>query len=95
MRPFVYHRPGDPKALEAILVGPPQNVPPTSASAQFLAGGTTILDLMKLNVAQPEILILNSKISMGSRRAPPGYGSGRSREWGMWLVIRSSRANIP
>ena len=57
MRPFAYHRPADLKALEAIPVGPPQDVPPTSARAQFIAGGTTILDLMKLDVAQPEILI--------------------------------------
>ena len=57
MRPFAYHRPADSKALKAIPVGPLQDVPPTSARAQFIAGGTTILDLMKLEVAQPEILI--------------------------------------
>ena len=57
MRPFAYHRPANSKALEAIPVGPLQDVPPTSARAQFIAGGTTILDLMKLDVAQPEILI--------------------------------------
>ena len=57
MGPFVYHRPSNPKALEAILVGLPEDVTPTSARAQFIAGGTTILDLMKLNVAQPEMLI--------------------------------------
>ncbi len=57
MRPFAYHRPADSKALKAIPVGPLQDVPPTSARAQFIVGGTTILDLMKLEVAQPEILI--------------------------------------
>jgi hypothetical protein len=40
MRPFVYHRPADSKDLEAILAGPPQDVPSTSARAQFIAGGT-------------------------------------------------------
>jgi xanthine dehydrogenase YagS FAD-binding subunit len=32
-------------------------VPPTLAPVQFLAGGTTILDLMKLDVMQPEVLV--------------------------------------
>ena len=57
MRPFAYHRPAGPKALDTILAGLPQDVTPTSARAQFIAGGTTILDLMKLDVARPEILI--------------------------------------
>jgi xanthine dehydrogenase YagS FAD-binding subunit len=57
MHPFVYHRPRNSAALEAILVEARQDVPPTSSRAQLIAGGTTILDLMKLNVAQPEILI--------------------------------------
>jgi xanthine dehydrogenase YagS FAD-binding subunit len=57
MRPFAYHRPTDPAALEAILASLQSEGPPTSARAQFIAGGTTILDLMKLNVARPEVLV--------------------------------------
>jgi xanthine dehydrogenase YagS FAD-binding subunit len=57
MRPFAYHRPTDPAALEAILANLQSEGPPTSARAQFIAGGTTILDLMKLNVARPEVLV--------------------------------------
>ena len=57
MRPFAYCRPTDPGALEAILASLQWEGPPTSSHAQFIAGGTTILDLMKLNVAHPEVLI--------------------------------------
>jgi xanthine dehydrogenase YagS FAD-binding subunit len=56
MRPFSYQRPGDlPAAVAA--TGDGQSVPPTMAAAQYLAGGTTILDLMKLDVMQPERLV--------------------------------------
>ncbi|MBV8797137.1 MAG: xanthine dehydrogenase family protein subunit M [Hyphomicrobiales bacterium] len=57
MRPFAYYRPTNSDALEAILAESPRNAPPTAAKAQFIAGGTTILDLMKLDVVRPEILI--------------------------------------
>ena len=57
MRQFAYHRPPDSGALEAILASLRPEGPPTSSSAQFIAGGTTILDLMKLDVARPEALV--------------------------------------
>jgi xanthine dehydrogenase YagS FAD-binding subunit len=37
-------------------VNPPAG-PPTSAEAQFIAGGTTIVDLMKLDVMRPRALV--------------------------------------
>jgi FAD binding domain in molybdopterin dehydrogenase len=78
MRPFAYHRPADSKALEAIPVGPPQDVPPTSARAQFIAGGTTILDLTKLDVAQPEILIdINPVRRFERNRGAPSRSTAR------------------
>src|ERR1700692_622978 len=59
MRPFRFERAND--AAEAVAAAPPAtptpNVPPTEAAAQFLAGGTTIVDLMKLDVMRPERLI--------------------------------------
>jgi xanthine dehydrogenase YagS FAD-binding subunit len=56
MRPFLYQRPGD--LAEAVAAAAYRgSVPPTMAPAQFLAGGTTILDLMKLDVMQPGNLI--------------------------------------
>jgi xanthine dehydrogenase YagS FAD-binding subunit len=57
MRPFVYHRAGNlADAIDATAPGP-SGVPPTLAPAQFLAGGTTMLDLMKLDVMRPELLV--------------------------------------
>src|SRR3954454_910025 len=56
MRPFLYQRPAN--AFEAIELAAldAQGVPPTMAPGQFLAGGTTLLDLMKLDVMRPERL---------------------------------------
>jgi xanthine dehydrogenase YagS FAD-binding subunit len=59
MRPFVYERAEDvPAAVRAAaFAGPPTAVPPTGAPAQFIAGGTLLLDLMKLDTMRPEILV--------------------------------------
>lgn len=56
MRPFIYERAADPGAA---LRDPPaqRDLPPTQASRQFLAGGTTLIDLMKLDVMRPEIVV--------------------------------------
>ena len=56
MRPFVYQRAGD---VTSAIAAVPQSKggPPTMAAVQYLAGGTTILDLMKLDVMQPEMLV--------------------------------------
>lgn len=59
MRPFVYHRAHSANdALNAALaIMPGRAVPPMQAPGQFIAGGTTILDLMKLDVMRPEVLV--------------------------------------
>jgi xanthine dehydrogenase YagS FAD-binding subunit len=58
MSPFAYRRAGDATTLVQILGAEEQaEGPPTSANAQFIAGGTTILDLMKLDVMRPRALI--------------------------------------
>ena len=53
MRPFLYQRAGN----LAEAVRQPETraapIPPTMAAAQFLAGGTTLIDLMKLDVMRP------------------------------------------
>jgi len=51
MRPFLYVRAGSPN--EAIQASSGQN----GGATQFLAGGTTLLDLMKLDVMRPERII--------------------------------------
>ena len=57
MRPFLYERAADvPAALRAASPSAP-GVPPTAARAQFIAGGTGMLDLMKLDAMRPEVLV--------------------------------------
>jgi xanthine dehydrogenase YagS FAD-binding subunit len=49
MRPFGYLTPPDPAAAIAAVTGRP--------GATFLAGGTNLVDLMKLGVAAPDLLV--------------------------------------
>ena len=58
MRPFLYQRADN--IAEAIQAASAygSDTPPTMPAAQFLAGGTTILDLMKLDVMRPKRLVL-------------------------------------
>jgi xanthine dehydrogenase YagS FAD-binding subunit len=56
MRRFAYLRVSDAAAaVEATARA--GRMPPTLARAQFLAGGTTLLDLMKLDVMRPETVV--------------------------------------
>jgi xanthine dehydrogenase YagS FAD-binding subunit len=55
MRAFDYHRPQT--IADAIRLAGAVSLPPTDAPVQFLAGGTTILDLMKLDTMRPERLV--------------------------------------
>ena len=58
MRPFVYERADDARAaLRMAAPGPAAKLPPTAAPAQFIAGGTQMLDLMKLDTMQPATLV--------------------------------------
>jgi xanthine dehydrogenase YagS FAD-binding subunit len=50
MRPFVYERVSDPAAAA-------QSAAAQTAPVSYLAGGTTLVDLMKLDVMQPQRLI--------------------------------------
>lgn len=58
MRPFAYVR-ADNVASAVRAAAPPARttVAPTAAPAQFIAGGTLILDLMKLDTMRPERLV--------------------------------------
>src|SRR5258706_6819949 len=59
MRPFVFERARD--AAEAVGQAGVMRIPPdnaqTDAPSQFLAGGTTLVDLMKLDVMRPDRVI--------------------------------------
>jgi xanthine dehydrogenase YagS FAD-binding subunit len=54
MRPFAYQKATDPSsAVQALAAANSGNVPLTEAAIQPLAGGTTLIDLMKLDVMRP------------------------------------------
>jgi xanthine dehydrogenase YagS FAD-binding subunit len=55
MRPFTYERAGD--VVEATHLGRDTGQGQTDAPVQFLAGGTTLIDLMKLDVLRPARLV--------------------------------------
>lgn len=58
MRPFVFKSVSDaPSALRALASAASTNAPLTQATVQPLAGGTTLLDLMKLDVMRPEVVV--------------------------------------
>jgi xanthine dehydrogenase YagS FAD-binding subunit len=48
MRPFRYEQPGDAATAAALATAP---------RAMFLGGGTNLVDLMRLGVAEPELLV--------------------------------------
>jgi xanthine dehydrogenase YagS FAD-binding subunit len=59
MRPFTYERArsaGEATHIAA-MVGRPPSLPATDAAAQYLAGGTTLVDLMKLDVMRPHRVV--------------------------------------
>jgi xanthine dehydrogenase YagS FAD-binding subunit len=57
MRPFAYQRASEPSAAIDALAGVDDTIPPTVAAIQALAGGTTLIDLMKLDVMRPSTII--------------------------------------
>jgi xanthine dehydrogenase YagS FAD-binding subunit len=71
MRPFTYQRTDDDMLAmrNAYRFAPQNGVPPTQAPAQFVAGGTTMLDLMKLDVMSPQILIDINPLARGRQGA--------------------------
>ncbi len=55
MRPFTYDRAADP--AQAARLGAQTGQGQTDALVQLLAGGTSLLDLMKLDVLTPERVV--------------------------------------
>jgi xanthine dehydrogenase YagS FAD-binding subunit len=55
MRPFGYERAQDP--VQAARAGRETGQGQTDAAVQYLAGGTTLIDLMKLDVLRPQRLV--------------------------------------
>jgi xanthine dehydrogenase YagS FAD-binding subunit len=56
VKPFAYQRPADADAAVAAVAGRP--------GARFLAGGTNLVDLMKLGVDDPDLLVDVSRLAL-------------------------------
>ena len=89
MRPFVYARADSAQtALLANSTAQPRTVASVHAASQYIAGGTTVTDLMKLDVMRPERLTdINSL-----ERTPSGQIEFGAR--GLWLgaLVRMAQA---
>jgi xanthine dehydrogenase YagS FAD-binding subunit len=57
MRPFAYQRAADASSAVQALAAAASNAPLTEAAIQPLAGGTTLIDLMKLDVMRPSAVV--------------------------------------
>src|SRR5882757_7344207 len=58
MRPFIYQRADTvPNAIRATRPGENGPADPAGSGVEFLAGGTTLIDLMKLDVMRPDHVI--------------------------------------
>ncbi|MFG2059713.1 FAD binding domain-containing protein [Micromonospora sp. NPDC048930] len=66
MRAFRYHRPADVAEAVALLDGDPE--------AAYLGGGTNLVDLMKLGVQRPDLLVDVTALPLDTVEALPGGG---------------------
>ncbi len=58
MHPFLYERAGDVAGATGLVAAAASAAAaPVTAAAQFVAGGTNLVDCMKLEVARPEVLV--------------------------------------
>jgi xanthine dehydrogenase YagS FAD-binding subunit len=74
MRPFSYRHAQSPH--DAIKLGASQADAHIGAPVQFLAGGTTLIDLIKLGVMQPQALVDIKRIADPSMRRLEADGQG-------------------
>ena len=67
MRPFAYHRAGDLAEATRLGQSPGQSTGQgqVDAPVQYLAGGTTLIDLMKLDVLRPSTVVDLSPVHAG------------------------------
>jgi xanthine dehydrogenase YagS FAD-binding subunit len=72
MQSFEFHRVTDARA--AIAAGARSNTAQQGANIRFVAGGTTLLDLMKLNVERPSSVIDISRLPLNKIEFLPGGG---------------------
>src|SRR6184192_2575797 len=72
MRTFEFIRPKNP--AQAIAAAAKAKTAQQGADIRFLAGGTTLIDLMKLNVETPAQLIDINRLGLDKIEATPGGG---------------------
>ena len=73
MRPFSYQRATDPDmAVKALGAAAAVDNPLTRAVVQPLAGGTTLIDLMKLDVMRPAAIVDINPLAQGWSAIDPG-----------------------
>ena len=78
MRSFLYQRATDPSAaVQALAASASANNPLTESWAQPLAGGTTLIDLMKLDVMQPTTVVDITPLARGWSAIDLGGGNLR------------------
>lgn len=73
MRPFLYQRATEPTmAVQALSAAAAANNPLSQATVQPLAGGTTLIDLMKLDVMRPTAIVGINPLARGWSAIEPG-----------------------
>jgi xanthine dehydrogenase YagS FAD-binding subunit len=72
MHTFDFIRPADPAA--AVKVAAQSKTAQQGADVRFVAGGTTLIDLMKLNVETPARLVDINRLPLDKIEATPGGG---------------------
>jgi xanthine dehydrogenase YagS FAD-binding subunit len=72
MHPFAFVRPADTAA--AVAAAAQANTAQQGADVRFVAGGTTLLDLMKLNVETPAWVIDINRLPLNQIEATPDGG---------------------
>ncbi|HVV19972.1 MAG TPA: FAD binding domain-containing protein, partial [Pseudonocardiaceae bacterium] len=70
MKPFRYETPSDAETAVRTVSGDPHAV--------FLAGGTNLVDHLKLGVAAPDRIVDVTGVTSTARRRTP---AGRARRW--------------
>src|SRR5258706_9307438 len=72
MKTFEFTRPADPAA--AVATAARARTAQQGADVRFVAGGTTLLDLMKLNVETPARLLDINRLPLGKIQATAARG---------------------
>ena len=87
MRPFTYTRVDTPGAAIAAFADAPA-ADATNSPVQYLAGGTTLVDLMKLDVMRPERLVDINGLEQTE------FGRVEADPQGLWLGAMARMADV-